>query len=178
MSFDLTHITFAAFALLILGAGLGLALSKRFIYAAFLLFALLFGIAAIFIFAGAEFLAVSQLILYVGGILILMVFGIMLTRKRISGRAETALHQSIPAALVALLIGGIFCYILLPIDWGNLDSIQHANNPETGLSNPQFVGKQILSTYLIPFELMGFLLLLALVGAAHIARKEKFRETK
>lgn len=163
-------ISFAGFATVTLAAGVGLALTKRFMYAAFLLFALLFGIAAIFIFAGAELLAVAQIVVYVGGILILMVFGLMLTRKRISGHAETALHQSIPAAIVALSTAGILSYVFLPIDWESLSWIQASESVQTGLTNPQLVGKQLLSSYLLPFELMGILLLLALIGAAYVAR--------
>jgi len=164
-------VCFSGFALICLAAGFGLALTKRFMYAAFLLFALLFGIAAVFIFAGAELLAVAQIIIYVGGILILMVFGMMLTRKRISGQVETALHQSIPAALVSIAAGAIFFYVFLPINWEGLSWIQNPEILESGLNNPQLIGKQLLSSYLVPFELMGILLLLALIGAAYLARK-------
>ncbi|MEL6252901.1 MAG: NADH-quinone oxidoreductase subunit J [Bacteroidota bacterium] len=172
MEFSGLHISFAAFALISLGAGLGLALSKRFIYAAFLLFALLFGVAALFIFAGAELLAVAQLIVYVGGILILLVFGIMLTRKRISGFAETALHQSIPSALVGMGTAAVLLFVFLQVDWESLDWMQHSGVVESGLDNPQMIGKQLLSSYLLPLELMGILLLLALIGAAYIAKEK------
>ncbi|MEM8887682.1 MAG: NADH-quinone oxidoreductase subunit J [Bacteroidota bacterium] len=172
MEFSALHISFVAFALITLGAGLGLALSKRFIYAAFLLFALLFGVAAIFIFAGAELLAVAQLIVYVGGILILLVFGIMLTRKRISGFAETALHQSITSALVGLGTAAVLLFVFLQVDWESLDWMQKSVAVESGLNNPQMIGKQLLSSYLLPFELMGILLLLALIGAAYIAKEK------
>lgn len=171
-------ISFAAFATITLAAGLSLAFTKRFTYAAFLLFAVLFGIAALFIFAGAELLAVAQLIIYVGGILILMVFGIMLTRKRISGHAETALFQSIPSALVALAAAAILLYVFIPLDWEGLGWIENQPAIESGLNNPQLIGKQLLSTYLLPFELMGLLLLLALIGAAYIARIKSEKTTE
>lgn len=166
-------ISFAGFAMLTLAAGVGLALTKRFMYAAFLLFALLFGIAAVFIFAGAELLAVAQIVIYVGGVLILMVFGLMLTGKRISGHAETALHQSIPAAIVALSTAAVLSYVFISIEWENLSWIKETEVAQTGLSNPQLVGKQLLSSYLLPFELMGILLLLALIGAAYVARVKR-----
>lgn len=173
MEFSWPVISFVGFAAVILAAGVGLALTKRFMYAAFLLFGVLFGVAAVFIFAGAEFLAVAQLIVYVGGVLILMVFGLMLTGKRISGHAETALHQSIPAAIVALSTAAVLAYVFIPISWEALSWMQPTEPINTGLSNPQLVGKQLLSSYMPPFELMGVLLLLALIGAAFVARVKR-----
>lgn len=121
--------------------------------------------AALYVLAGAEFLAVSQVIIYVGGILILLLFGVMLTHKLRETKPRTGIVNLLPGLLVAgsLLTGLI---------WG-ISSLDLAF-PEP--AQPQVeavrgVGIATVTQFLLPFELISILLLIALVGAAFISRK-------
>jgi NADH-quinone oxidoreductase subunit J len=160
------EIAFWGFAGLTLLAALGLALSRKLIYAAFLLFVVLFGVAALFVFAGAEFLAVSQVIVYVGGILILIIFGVMLTQRDSLTTPERSYRRLLPGLMVS---GGLGW--LLWRSFGQLDPAAWAHSDETvSLTNTEGIGVQTLTRYLLPFELISLLLLIALVGAAYLAR--------
>jgi len=149
-----------------------LSFSKRLIYAAFLLFATLVGVAAMYVFLGAEFLAVAQLVVYVGGILVLIMFGIMLTQREGEPQARTAFANVLPA----LILGGVVFTGLLylwhyfrlhPPGWIQAYEASSATGPDS----IEKIGIQTLTRYLLPFEFMSVLLLLALVGAAYLARR-------
>jgi NADH-quinone oxidoreductase subunit J len=166
-------LVFAAFGCLTLGAGVGLALTRSLIYAAFLLFIVLFGVAALFVFAAAPFLAVSQIVVYVGGILILILFGVMLTQRRLAQGAHSPLHNVLPAALLSLgLIGGLLLMLREVLATG-LPWAGETTPPPGTPDNVQLIGKQFLTEYLLPFELVSILLLVALIGAAYQARPER-----
>lgn len=164
-------IVFAIFVIITLFSAVCLALTKKLVHAAFLLFMVLFGIAAIFVFAQAEFLAVSQIIVYVGGILILLVFGIMLTNRKLLQTPQTEIIQPLGAGIVSMLVMSGLGYGIYANDWEKIavanTAQENANLPYT---NIQFIGKELLTNYLLPFELMSVVLLVALIGAAYIAR--------
>jgi NADH-quinone oxidoreductase subunit J len=159
-------VAFIAFAGLTLLAALGLALSRQLIHAAFLLFVVLFGVAALFVLAGAEFLAVSQVIVCVGGILILIIFGVMLTQRDLIHAAKSSYRRLFPGLLVSGGLGWILWQA-----FGHLDlSMLPQASPAPALQNTEQIGVQLLTRYLLPFELISVLLLIALMGAAYLAR--------
>jgi NADH-quinone oxidoreductase subunit J len=114
----------------------------------------------------ADFLAVTQLLIYVGGILILLVFGVMLTSKVIDVRMRAGALQTIPAVILVAGLAGVLCGVFYVSDW------KRAPLPELKSTAPK-LGEMLMTTYLLPFEVASVVLLVALVGAAMIARKEK-----
>ena len=146
--------------------------TKNILYAAFALILTFIGIAGIFVFLGAEFIAVTQILVYVGGILILLVFGIMLTnrlsgKKVVSGSYHKLLGFLIAAGLFTLLFKGI-----LTANFGALGWIEQS---EASTPNIKDFGLTLMTDYVLAFEIIGILLLLALIGAVRIAgnsRKE------
>jgi len=162
----LVQIAFWGFGGLCLVAAVALALTRKLIYAAFLLFVVLFSIAGLYVFAGAEFLAVSQVIIYVGGILILIIFGIMLTRKDLLVLGGTGTRWQWPGLAVAVGLGFLLWQTL-----GKEFVDVPLPTPQTvEIESVQAIGIQTLTQYLLPFELISLLLLVALIGAAYIAR--------
>jgi len=124
----------------------------------------LFGVAILYLFLEAEFLAVAQILVYVGAILTLLVFGVMLT-SRIADPAVPRWNRQAWAALaLAAVLGLGLAHLLAHAPWA-----VHADSAPVKLP---VLGKTILSTYLLPFELLSVLLLGALVGAIFIARKD------
>jgi len=124
----------------------------------------LFGVAALYLFLDAEFLAAVQLLVYVGAILTLIVFGVMLT-ARIDDPNVPRWNAQVKwaAGVVAVLAAGLLCGFLGTF-WGPI---------RPGIVPLAVVGRALISTYLLPFELLSLLLVGALVGAVMIARREK-----
>jgi NADH:ubiquinone oxidoreductase subunit 6 (subunit J) len=160
------YIPFVLVGLLCLFGLAVLVITMNLVYAAFALFTVLLGVAAAFAVVGADFLAVTQLIVYVGGILILLMFGLMLSRRTGDQMPRSQVSNQLPAAVLA---GGLVgwlgkTYWALP-PTGNLPM----PGADTGTTKP--IGIMLLSDYLLAFEVLSFLLLLALVAAAYLTRR-------
>ena len=166
---SVTEVIFHLFVLLTAGAAMALALSRNVVYAAFLLFAVLIGVAGLYVFAGAEFLAVSQVIVYVGGTLIVVIFGVMLTAKIREMRPQTELINLVPGALTAI---ALFLALLFVIREGVVHQAVPMDAVAT-IQNTRRVGIATVTDYLLPFELISILLLTVLGGAAYLSRKTK-----
>lgn len=161
-----TTAIFYLFALLTAASAATLALSKNVVYAAWLLFVVLFGMAAMYVFAGANFLAVSQVIIYVGGILVILLFGVMLTQKLRGMRPSTEFFNLLPGGLVASALFLGFLSIIRTVDFDAVGTDTAAIPDDV-----QGIGEATLTSYLLPFELISILLLAALIGAAYLTRK-------
>jgi NADH-quinone oxidoreductase subunit J len=123
-----------------------------------------FGVAGIYVLLGADFIAVVQLVVYIGGILILLLFGVMLTNKITHVQIKTGTIKIVPATLAVALFAGILATALLNTKWKNL-------NNELPVSTAHSLGLLLMQQYAVVFELLGILLLIALIGAASMARK-------
>jgi NADH-quinone oxidoreductase subunit J len=168
------QIIFFVFAAITIGGALYLLFTKNILYAAFSLLLTLLGVSGLYVFAGADFLAVSQIMIYVGGILVLMIFGIMLTNnkntQRQSNQPNTILvshHNIFWAILAAVLLFLGYLKIILEANFNIIGKQTH-----TG-STVQKIGVNLMTDYVFAFEVVGILLLAALIGAAFIAKKEK-----
>lgn len=157
------QIVFFIFTLLVLGGGVGVVVTKNLYYAALYLCLSLTGMAGYFIMLNAGFLAAVQVVVYIGAIAILILFAIMLSRKIMTTREPQSNRQSIPAAITALLLYLGFTFIALTVDWPVSETVPAAN----GLLQ---LGLHFLGGYVIPFEVISVLLLVALIGAIILAR--------
>ena len=170
MSFLL--IIFYAFAALMVLSTLVTLFTRNVLYAAFSLIATFFGVAVLYLFAGADFVAVTQILVYIGGILVLIIFGIMLTH-RISGQpVVTQVHNLILGVLIGLGLFGVLAYGILQANLEQLPWIETATTSGNIIqeSTVQHLGVLLMSRYIFPFELAALLLLVALIGAAFIAK--------
>ncbi len=138
--------------------------SRNIVYSAFYLLFTFFGVAGLYILLSADFVAVVQLIVYVGGILILLLFGVMLTNKITSVNIKTGTLQIIPAAVGVAAFFYLLVTTLLGTGWKTINS--PADIPST-----HSLGILLIGQYALIFELLGVLLLIALIGAASMARK-------
>jgi NADH-quinone oxidoreductase subunit J len=154
---------FYLFSLVAAISALSIIFIKKVYYAALLLIICLIALAGIYIVAFAEFVAVTQILIYAGGILVLIIFGIMLTAK-ISGKPLVVQHQY---QFVGSGVGLIF-FILLTTQFSNASFFQSSNTSSeyTSINN---IGILLMSEYVLPFEVVGVLLLVALIGAVVVA---------
>lgn len=165
-----TEVIFLLIAAICIGSAVALAFSRSLIRAAFWLFLVLLSTGGLFAFVGADVLTVSQIVVYVGGILILIVFGVMLTSSSGNSGPITRLTQVLPSVGILLVIGaGLFHMVAAfpstPPTWQQI--------PETPLSNVAAIGMETMTHWLVPFEAVSVLLLIALVGAAYLARPDQ-----
>jgi NADH-quinone oxidoreductase subunit J len=157
-------VIFYLFAAVTLISAFFVVTSRNIVHAAFYLLFTFFGVAGIYVMLGADFVAIVQLIVYVGGILILLIFGVMITNKITQVDIKTGTIHTLPAAIGVGLFTGIVGAVILNTNWLVVDS----KMPESTLS---LLGSMLLNEYVLIFELLGILLLVALIGAASMARK-------
>ena len=164
---NLFDITFYFFAFITLVSAGIVVFSRNIIYAAFSLLFTFFGVAGIYVLLNADFIAVAQLLIYVGGILVLLLFGVMLTNKVVNVDIKTGTLQTLPASLLATMTAGSICGVFYATDWKIVQSVPEVSTTTHSL------GEMFLTTYLLPFEVASIVLLVALIGAAMIARRGK-----
>jgi NADH-quinone oxidoreductase subunit J len=163
----LIDITFYFFAVVVLLSGAIVVFSRNIMYSAFALLFTFFGVAGFYVLLSADFLAVTQLLVYVGGILVLIVFGVMLTNKVVNVEIKTGTMQVLPATLLVAMIAGTIVGIFTITDW-KVAPIPYDINSTTDV-----IGNMFLTNYVLPFEIASVILLVALLGAAVVARRDK-----
>jgi NADH-quinone oxidoreductase subunit J len=159
--YDIIFYLFAAVTLL---SAFFVVTTRNIVRAAFFLLFTFFGVSGIYVLLGADFVAIVQLIVYVGGILILLIFGVMITNKITQVDIKTGTIHTFPAAIGVGLFTGMIGAVILNTDWFQVNSPM----PESTLST---LGNMLLNEFVLVFELLGILLLVALIGAASMARK-------
>lgn len=156
---------FYLFALIILVSAYVVVTTKNVIYAAFNLMLTFFGVAGVYAILGADFISIVQLIVYVGGILILILFGVMLTNKVSDTEIKSGFFQVLPASVIVGMFSGVLIASVANNRWSFMVNLPVPGNSLAG------VGHILMNEYIVVFELLGVLLLIALIGAASIARK-------
>lgn len=159
--FDIIFYLFAAVTVI---SAFFVVTTRNIVHSAFYLLFTFFGVAGLYVLLGSDFLAIVQLVIYVGGILILLIFGVMLTNKITNVEIKTGTMQILPAAVGVGLFAGIVAAALLKTNWITI-------NNDVASSSARFIGSMLIIDYVVIFELLGIVLLVALIGAASIARK-------
>jgi NADH:ubiquinone oxidoreductase subunit 6 (subunit J) len=169
---NLVQFIFYFFSILTVASAAYIIFTKNILHAAFALLGTFLGIAALYVLAMADFLAITQIMIYIGGVLVLLVFGIMLTH-RISGQ-DIILSEN-RNVFWGLLTGtgffGILLYIIIKVNFSAITWIYKSKNIQSG-STLNRIGESLMTDYVLPFEIGGIILLVALIGAAFIAGQE------
>ncbi|MDP3444705.1 MAG: NADH-quinone oxidoreductase subunit J [Ignavibacteria bacterium] len=159
-------IIFYLFALITVVSAGFVVTTRNIVYAAFNLLLTFFGVAGIYVLLAADFLAIVQIMVYVGGILILLLFGVMLTNKITSVDIRSGTLHLLPASIGIGLFMGAVISVMVWTDWQSFPS-------EIPITTTKDLGRLLITEYILIFELLGILLLIALIGAASIARRDK-----
>jgi NADH-quinone oxidoreductase subunit J len=169
------EILFFLFATIAVVAALNVILQRNPIYCAIGLIVTLCSLAGLFLTLSAQFIAAIQIIVYAGAIMVLFVFTIMLLNVR-SEEAKVDRQKFLRWLAVPLflaLLGEVY-YV-----------VRTVNNPPpqipaTGTAPPveilgtvESIGREMFTSYLLPFEATSVLILMAIVGAMLLARREK-----
>lgn len=146
--------------------------TRSIVHMAFWLLASLAGFAGLYLHLGADFLGFVQVVVYIGGILILFVFGVMLTnRADVPVRPEASWRFLLPGVVAGLASGCFLVYLLTSV-WARTP----AREGLRGAPTSEEIGALFMSRYILPFEVVSVLLLVAMVGATYLARGREERQ--
>jgi NADH-quinone oxidoreductase subunit J len=167
-------ILFIIFAVLTVAGGLGTITRKNVVHALLLLVFTFINIAAIFFLTQAYFLAVVQILVYAGAIMVLFVFVIMFLNLRTFEREEqTHRGQRWVALVLSVLVLAEFVIVLAGITF---TSVRGGFTPEAIAAaggNTKVFGYVLFNQMLLPFEVASVILLVAMVGAIILVKREK-----
>lgn len=158
-------LAFAVVAVVLLASSLGVVLTPNLFHAVLFLAVALVATGVVFLLLDAPFLFGVQLLLYAGGVVAIVVFAIMLTERLVGQSIRQTSRYLINGALVsvALFVGVVGFLVQMP-----------AGGPRPAWPGDLTVavGRALVGAFAIPLELLGVLLVIALVGALYFARSE------
>ena len=160
-------VAFGLLTAMLLSAALGVVLIKNVVYSAFLLAGAFLSMAGLYLLLNADFVAAAQILIYVGAVNVLILFAIMLVNKRED--FVPVKGASLRRVATALVCAGLFALLgamVVTTPWA-VSTLTPAG--DTSIVK---IGLHFFSDFLLPFELASILLLMALVGAIVLARRE------
>ncbi|MFY7908544.1 MAG: NADH-quinone oxidoreductase subunit J [Emticicia sp.] len=160
--------TFAILSVLTLFGALGTIMSKNPVHSVIYLIVTFFSISAHYILLNAQFLAAVNIIVYAGAIMVLFLFVIMFLNLK-QETDEMKNNKLITTAIVtALLLGGVLIIFLRRAEKQKIDV--NSFSSQTGMV--EVLGQSLYGEYLLPFELVSILFLVAMAGAVMLAKRE------
>ena len=158
-------VLFIVFGGLALAAAINLLAQSHPINSALSLIVVMAALAALYLLLGAEFVAAVQVIIYAGAIMVLFVFVIMLLNAGVeekTGKSRVAVIFGYPAVAV---LAGVLTWLLVR---------QSSVNVQLGqfLGSTKDIGRLLFRDFLLPFEVTSVLILIAIMGAVVLARRE------
>ena len=165
-------VSFGILGVMMIGTALGVVLLPKIVHSAFLLAGVFISISGLYILLNADFVAAAQILVYVGAVSVLILFAIMLVNKQeeyaeLPGRKI----RKIATAVVCFGLFALLGTMVLATPW-SLDTTSVAVVDTTVA-----LGEHFFSDYLLPFELASVLLLMAMVGAIILARRDLIPES-
>jgi NADH-quinone oxidoreductase subunit J len=164
-------VLFYIFAVMVLGGGVLTITRRNAVHSAISLIVSLMGVAGLYLMQQAEFLFAVQIVLYIGGIMVLFLFVIMLVNLDQAAKERQFNRQWAVALAAVALVGVQVGYFV----WKGKDAFHIADaalpsvTPATG--NTEAIANSLFTDYLLPFEVVSVLLLVAVVGSVIMAKK-------
>ncbi len=160
-------VSFIILSVMMIVAALGVVLSPSVVYAAFLLGGVFISISGLYLLLNASFVAAAQVLIYVGAVNVLILFAIMLVNKREDFRP-------VKYTVIRKLITGAVCSGLFLLLGATIVTTPWAYSTEAAAGDEAIylIGEHFFTDFLLPFELASILLLMALIGAIVLARRD------
>ncbi|WP_071188506.1 NADH-quinone oxidoreductase subunit J [Trichormus sp. NMC-1] len=160
-------VSFGILAVMMIGAALGVVLFSNIVYSAFLLGGVFISMSGLYLLLNGDFVAAAQILIYVGAINVLILFAIMLVNKRQDfSPLPSAGLRKILTGVVSIGLFALLSTMVLATPWA------YTTSPVAGESSIVLIGEHFFTDFLLPFELASILLLMAMVGAIILARRE------
>lgn len=154
-----------ALSLVAVSSAFVVAFSRNLVHSAFALLGVFAAVAGLYILLSADFVAIIQLVVYIGGILVLILFAVFLTSKIGDVKISNRPMSSGAAALICLTLGAVIWTTFAKGAW-------KADHYAGYISTTKAIGQKLLQEYLVPFEIISFILVVVMVGAVVLARRE------
>lgn len=164
----LATLLFYFFSGLLLVSSACVILVRETVHSVFFLILAFINAAGLFVLAGAEFLAMLLIVVYVGAVAVLFLFVVMMLGINFKTLRATA--SSSPYRVVGGLVGGLLCLelVVAMVGWVAFPESFHLSSLPMSMaseSNAHQLGHVLYTTYFLPFQISGFILLVAMVGA-------------
>ena len=167
---EAVQIVFYLFSTIMLGAALGVITSRNPVYSALFLVLAFFSAAGLWILLEVEFLGIILVVVYVGAVMVLFLFVVMMLNINVLPMKE-GFTRYLPVGIgVALVMAGELLLVLWARGAGQFP-IPAAR--EAGYSNTQAVGEWMFTHFLLPFEVAGIILLVAIVAAIALTQRRQ-----
>ena len=153
-------------AVVLLGSSLAVVLAKNLFHSVLWLAAALVATAGVFLLLHAEFLAAVQVLLYAGGVVTIVVFAIMLT-ERLVGETIRQMNRGVVAG------AGVAAAVFVAVAVAVLRTPGLTGRGPAEPAGTAALGRAVLTTWVLPFEMLGVLFVAALLGALYLAREEE-----
>jgi NADH-quinone oxidoreductase subunit J len=167
-------ILFFVVAALTVAGGVGVIALKNPVHSALSLLSTFLMVAVLFVLRHAEFLAAVQVLVYAGGIMVLFLFVIMLVNVKGVGPETAFTRWALLAIVGGVLVGALLALLVLlgvfVAGSGDVSALQTVDGTVTG--NTEAVGITLYTTYLVPFEIVSVVLLVAMIGAIVFGRRD------
>jgi NAD(P)H-quinone oxidoreductase subunit 6 len=159
-------VTFGILSILMLGAALGVVLFANIVYSAFLLGGVFISMAGIYILLNADFVSAAQILVYVGAVNVLILFAIMLVNKREDFKPlKNSWIGQVSTAVVCAGLFTLLSTVSISTPWAISTTVPLASSIVP-------LAKHFFTDFLLPFELASVLLLMSMVGAIILARRD------
>ena len=164
-------ILFLIFAIIAVVCAINVVVQTHPISSALSLVGVMGSLAILYLLLGAEFLAAAQVIVYAGAIMVLFVFVIMLVNACAeSSKGRSYMVQLLGAPLLIALLGLLAYFVQRMLPAGGTGATVHFGGFTGG--GARDIGSALFTTYLLTFEVTSVLILIAILGAIVLARKE------
>ncbi len=167
---DLT--LFLVLALVAIATALGMLMSRNAVYSALFLVLNFTTVAVFYLLLGAPFIAMAQITVYAGAIMVLFLFVIMLLGADALPKTEVLPWQRPLAIFLAVILAAEATFLLITKARPTGDVLQPEAAVNT-MDNLRQMGMALFNQYLLPFEVTSVLLLVAMIGAITLTKKEK-----
>jgi NADH-quinone oxidoreductase subunit J len=163
-------VTFYTLAALILGFAVLVISTKNTVHSVLYLVLDFLCVAALYVLLGAQFVAIIQVLVYAGGIVVLYLFVVMLVNLKRPPEAHADPHRR--TKLGAGLAAAVLLELVVIVSYGSTVPVPAAAISIPAAGNTEQVGWLLYTDYLIPFEVASMLLLVAMIGAIVLAKRE------
>ena len=166
-------IVFYALSALILGFGVAVVTARNPVHSVLFLVVNFLFVAALYVTLGAQFLAIIQVLVYAGGIVVLYLFVVMLVKLRRAAEAHEDRRRLTKLGIGLAVFVLVEVAVIAVWSWGSpVPAGEAAAGAQLAAANVEEVGRVLYTDYLIPFEVASMLLLVAMVGAIVLSRRQ------
>jgi NADH-quinone oxidoreductase subunit J len=156
---------FALFGVILLAAGVAVVTMRDIIRCGLAMIVCFAALAGMYVLLGAPLLAATQVLVYIGAISVLVLFAIMLTQTKAAPTRLVFQSQAPVAAIAAILLALVIGVVVVGTGWGDVGQvIETATDTLAGV---------LFTDYLLPFEVVSVLLLVAVVGGVYLAKRDE-----